>query len=131
MRIGLTKTQKTFWTTKPIRRGEIWLYNANPTLGDEISKIRPAIIVNNDEIGTLRLKVIVPITGWNPAFIDVPWMVRLNVSPENQLTKTSSADTFQIRSVAQQRLIRQLGLVDRGTMQLISQALAIVLNINE
>ena len=114
-----------------MRRGEIWLYNANPTLGDEISKIRPAIIVNNDEIGTLRLKVIVPITGWNPAFIDVPWMVRLNVSPENQLTKTSAADTFQIRSVAQQRLIRKLGFIDRGTMQLISQALAIVLNINE
>ena len=57
-----------------MRRGEIWPYNANPTLGDEISKIRPAIIVNNDEIGTLCLKVIVPITGWNPAFIDVPWM---------------------------------------------------------
>ena len=114
-----------------MRRGEIWLYNANPTLGDEISKIRPAIIVNNDEIGTLRLKIIVPITGWNQAFIDIPWMVRLDVSPENQLTKTSAADTFQIRSVAQQRLIRQLGFVDRGTMQLINQALAIVLNINE
>ena len=56
-------------------RGQIWLYNANPTLGDELSKIRPAIIVNNDEIGTLRLKVIVPITGWNEAFTEVPWIV--------------------------------------------------------
>ncbi len=112
-------------------RGEIWLYNANPTLGDEISKIRPAIIVNNDDIGTLRLKVIVPITGWNPVFTDVPWMVRLNTSPDNQLTKTSAADTFQIRSVSQERLIRKIGFLDCGTMQLISQALAIVLNIDE
>jgi mRNA interferase MazF len=114
-----------------MRRGEIWLYNANPTLGDEISKIRPAIIVNNDAIGTLRLKVIVPITGWNPAFTEVPWMVQLNPSPENQLIKSSAADTFQVRSVSQQRLIRQLGTIDRETMKLISQALAIVLSIAE
>jgi mRNA-degrading endonuclease toxin of MazEF toxin-antitoxin module len=33
-----------------MRRGEIWLYNANPTLGDEISKIRPAIIVRNEDL---------------------------------------------------------------------------------
>jgi mRNA interferase MazF len=112
-------------------RGEIWLYNANPTLGDEISKIRPAIIVNNNTIGTLRLKIIVPITGWNPAFAEVPWMVRLNPSTDNQLTKPSSADTFQVRSVSQQRLIRQIGCVDRETMKLISQALAIVLSIED
>ena len=113
-----------------MRRGEIWLYNANPTLGDELSKICPAIIVNSDEIGTLRLKVVVPITGWNNAFIEIPWMVRLAPSPENQLIKTSAADTFQVRSVSQQRLIRQLGSVDPTTMQSITQALAIVLKID-
>jgi mRNA interferase MazF len=113
-----------------MHRGEIWLYNANPTIGDELSKIRPAIIVNNDTIGTLRLKVVVPITGWNETFSEVPWMVRLNPTPENQLTKISSADTFQVRSVSQQRLIRQLGVVDRTTMAQISQALAVVLEIN-
>jgi mRNA interferase MazF len=114
-----------------MRRGEIWLYNANPTLGDEISKIRPAIIVNNDEIGTLRLKIIAPITGWNPAFTEVLWMVRLNPTPGNQLTNPSSADTFQVRSVSQQRLIRHIGSVDRETPKLISQALAIVLSIED
>ncbi|MCY7276535.1 MAG: type II toxin-antitoxin system PemK/MazF family toxin [Phormidesmis sp. CAN_BIN44] len=113
-----------------MRRGEIWLYNANPTLGDEISKIRPAIIVNNDNIGTLRLKIIVPITGWNEAFSEVPWMVRLDPSPQNQLTKTSAADTFQVRSVSQQRLVRQLGFADEAIMRSMSQALALVLNID-
>ena len=39
-----------------MRRGEIWLYNADPTVGDEISKTRPCIIVNNDDIGTFTLK---------------------------------------------------------------------------
>lgn len=45
-----------------MRRGQVWLYNSNPTVGDEIGKTRPAVIVNNDEIGTLQLKIIVPIT---------------------------------------------------------------------
>lgn len=45
-------------------RGQIWLYSADPSVGDEIGKTRPCIIVSNDDIGTLRLKVIVPITGW-------------------------------------------------------------------
>jgi mRNA interferase MazF len=117
--------------TKIMRRGQIWLYNANPTIGDEISKIRPAIIVNSDEIGTLRLKVIVPITGWSEVFAAVPWMVKLEPNYANQLSKPSAADTFQVRSVSQQRLIRQIGTIDDATMVLISHGLAIVLNITQ
>jgi mRNA interferase MazF len=60
----------------------------------------------------------------------VPWMVRLNPTPENQLTKISSADTFQVRSVSQQRLIKKIGTIDTTTMTSISQALAIVLSID-
>jgi mRNA interferase MazF len=124
-------TLKASMNTKIMRRGQIWLYNANPTIGDEISKIRPAIIVNSDEIGTLRLKVIVPITGWSEVFAAVPWMVKLEPNRENQLSKPSAADTFQVRSVSQQRLIRQIGTIDDATMALISHGLAIVLNITQ
>lgn len=45
-------------------RGEVWLINLDPTLGSEIKKTRPAVIVNDDAIGILPLKVIVPITDW-------------------------------------------------------------------
>ncbi|MBR8835413.1 MAG: type II toxin-antitoxin system PemK/MazF family toxin [Stigonema ocellatum SAG 48.90 = DSM 106950] len=113
-----------------MHRGEIWLFNSDPTVGDEIGKTRPAIIVNNDEIGTLRLKVVVPITAWNDAFAEVLWMVRLEPSTENGLSKTSAADTFQVRSISQQRLIRKLGILSDEQMQNISKALAVVLSIN-
>ncbi len=46
-----------------MRRGQIWLDSADLTVGDEIGKTRPCVIVSNDEIGVLRLKVVVPITG--------------------------------------------------------------------
>jgi mRNA interferase MazF len=113
-----------------MRRGQIWLYNANPTLGDEISKTRPCVIVNNDEIGTLRLKVIVPITSWNNAFSAAPWMVRLEPSAENGLSKLSAVDTFQVRSVSQQRLTRQIGTLAKDHMRSINTALAIVLDLS-
>lgn len=116
-------------STMIMRRGEIWLYNADPTVGDEISKTRPCIIVNNDDIGVLRLKVIVPITGWNEVFAQVPWMIHIEPTADNNLSKSSAADTFQIRSVSQQRLIKQVGTVSEGVMKEISNALAIVLNI--
>lgn len=114
-----------------MRRGEVWLVRLNPTVGDEIGKIRPVVIVSDDEVGRLKLKVIVPITGWNNAFSELYWMVRIDESAENGLAKLSAADTFQVRSVSQERFIQQLGRIDDVAMQEISSALAIVLNINE
>ncbi len=113
-----------------MRRGEIWVYTADPTVGDEIGKTRPAIIVSNNDIGVLRLKVVVPITGWNKIFAQVPWMVRIEPTVENSLSKLSAADTFQVRCVSQQRLIKQVGTLSDQTMKEISNALAIVLSIS-
>ncbi len=56
-------------------------------------------------------------------------MGKLEPTTKNRLSKLSTADTFQIRSVSQQRLIKQVGTLDDATMQEISQALAIVLKI--
>jgi hypothetical protein len=68
-----------------MHRGEIWLVNLNPTVGTEISKTRPCIIVNDDAIGVLPLKVIVPVTDWKDSFAVRPWMVKLEPSTENSL----------------------------------------------
>ncbi|OCQ91704.1 PemK family transcriptional regulator [Oscillatoriales cyanobacterium USR001] len=110
-------------------RGQIWLYRADPTVGDEIGKTRPCVIVSNDEIGVLRLKVIVPITGWNDVFAKIPWMVRIEPTLENGLSKLSVADAFQVRSVSEQRLIEQVGTVSEEIIQELGLALAVVLNI--
>jgi mRNA interferase MazF len=61
----------------------------------------------------------------------VPWLVRIEPDIDNGLSKTSVADTFQVRSISQQRLIKQLGLLPVTTMTEISQALARVLSIGE
>lgn len=45
-----------------MKQGDIWLINLDPTVGAEIKKTKPAIIVNDNAIGRLPLKIIVPLT---------------------------------------------------------------------
>jgi mRNA interferase MazF len=110
-----------------MQRGEIWLINLSPTLGAKMQKTRPAVIVNDDQVGILPLKVIVPITDWKDRYAQAPWMVRLELSPENGLSKTSTADTFQVRSVSEQRFVSRLGRLPPESMDAIGNALEIVL----
>lgn len=106
-----------------MKRGEIWLVNLDPTLGSELRKTRPAIIVSSDEVGRLPLKVIVPLTDWKDYYEQVPWMVRVEPTAQTQLSKRSAADCFQVRSVAQERLIRRIGQISEETLTKIVRGL--------
>ncbi|MBM4082717.1 MAG: type II toxin-antitoxin system PemK/MazF family toxin, partial [Planctomycetes bacterium] len=68
-------------------------------------------------------------TDWKDRYAVAPWMVRLEAEAGNGLDKTSAADAFQVRSVAQQRFVRQLGKLSVTAMQEISRALAVVLSL--
>jgi mRNA interferase MazF len=109
-----------------VRRGEVWLINLDPTVGAEIRKTRPAAIVNDDAIGILPLKVIVPLTEWKDRYSVAPWLVRVEPDAENGLEKSSAADAFQVRSVAHERFVRQLGTLSVTVMNQITRALAAV-----
>ncbi len=113
-----------------MRKGQIWLVRLDPTVGDEIGKTRPVVVVSDDEVGILRLKVIVPITAWNDLFFPLDWMVLLEPSGENGLAKVSAAEAFQVRSVSQQRFVRQLGTLSETIMEEIAEALTIVLDLD-
>ena len=47
-------------------RSEIWLVNLEPTVGAEIRKTRPVVVISSDAIGKLPIKLIAPITDWKP-----------------------------------------------------------------
>jgi mRNA interferase MazF len=109
-------------------QSEIWLVQLEPIIGNEIGKIRPAIIINNKAIGILKLKIVVPITSWNEAFSNIPWMVKIEPNSENCLKKISAADVFQIRSISTERLIKKIGNVSDLIMLEIIETLNIVVN---
>ena len=112
-----------------MNRSEIWSVNLDPTIGAEIRKTRPAIIVSDDGVGLLPLRIIVPLTDWKPHYGVAPWMVKLEPNTENNLSKPSSADCFQVRSVSQIRLVKKIGIVSSELMVAIELALRTVLKI--
>lgn len=111
-----------------MKQGEIWEVNLSPTVGAEIKKKRPAVIINDDAIGILPLKVIVPITEWKERFQGAVWLVRVEPDNENKLIKPSAIDTFQIRSVSTERLLRKTGSVSSTVLGEIKTAIKAVID---
>lgn len=114
-----------------MKRGEVWLVNLDPTIGAEIRKSRPAVIVSNDRLGKLPLRIIVPITAWDERFATADWHVKLQAGIGNGLAKDSSADTFQVRSVSEGRLVKKLGVLGTDEIGKIEEGLRIVLELGE
>lgn len=95
------------------QQNDIWLINLDPTLGSEIQKTRPAIIINDNSIGKLPLKVIVPITEWKDRYEIAPWLIKLNPDNQNHISKTSAIDYFQIRCVSEKRFVTKIGTINK------------------
>jgi mRNA interferase MazF len=112
-----------------MKQSEIWLINLDPTIGAEIKKIRPAIIVNDNSLGKLPLKIIVPLTDWKKRYEPAPWMVYLKPDTLNNLPKESAVDCFQIRSISDERFIRKIGRISSSNLDEIKDALSKVLTI--
>ena len=110
-----------------MRRGDVWLINLDPSIGAEIHKTRPAVIVSEDAIGILPLRMIVPLTDWKDRYDIAPWLIQITPDAKNGLTKPSAADSFQIRSVSQVRFVRRLGKLTADQMKQILEAIKLVI----
>ncbi len=93
---------------QPIR-GEIWQVDLEPSVGDEMGKVRPVVVVNTQNVGRLALRLVVPLTSWQPHFSHFRWFVLIPADAGNGLTTDSGADTFQTRCASLHRFIRCLG----------------------
>ncbi|WP_181884027.1 type II toxin-antitoxin system PemK/MazF family toxin [Cylindrospermopsis raciborskii] len=109
------------------KRGEIWLVNFDPTVGAEIKKVRPAVVISSDSVGKLPIKLIAPITDWKTYFSSNFWHVKIEPNSINRLNKDSAIDTLQLRGVDLQRFIRKLGSVSEITMLEIVASIATVI----
>ncbi len=110
-----------------MKHSEVWLVDFAPKIGQEIDKIRPAIIVNHDSIGTLQLKVVIPVTS--AVSTTAEWHVRLKSTAQNGLTKPSTADCFQIKSISNQRFLKRLGRLSEKEMNDVKLGLVKVLDL--
>jgi mRNA interferase MazF len=90
------------------RRGEMYWVNLDPTLGTEIAKTRPAVVVSNDVGNEFSARVIVaPITSQGTSRV-YPFEAFLPAG-EGGLAVDSKILLDQIRTVDKQRLGRRIG----------------------
>ncbi len=115
-------------TTRPVpKRGEVWTVNFDPTVGTEIRKTRPAVVISSDAVGKLPIKLIAPITDWKEYFNQNLWHIRLEPNVENGLSKLSAVDALQLRGLDVQRFIQKLGQLSDETRVEITIAIAAVI----
>lgn len=120
-----SQTQKV----NPPRRGEVYLCSFDPTIGHEITKTRPALIIQND-IGN-RYSPLTIVAAITSTLSPVPYPVEVVVTPNasNGLESSSSIRLDQIRTVDRKRLIKKFGAMDSGTMARVDEALKISLGL--
>lgn len=106
-------------------RGEVWRIRFDPSVGSEVQKTRPAVVVNVAAVGKLPRRIVVPITGWDPKWASVPWLVYLNAIARNGLDKDSAADCFQVKSVSTTRFVSRIGVLTADEIEQISAAVAL------
>lgn len=93
-----------------VKRGEIWLAALDPTIGSEISKTRPCLIVSPPQMHDyLRTVIVAAMTTANkPAAYRIPIVFR---------GKHGLVLLDQIRTIDKSRLIRRLGCATDKTLQ--------------
>ena len=114
-----------------ILRGEIYLVSFDPTIGHEIKKTRPALIVQND-IGN-RYSALTIVAAITSKFSSVAYPVEVTIEPTkiNGLNVASAIRLDQIRTVDRQRLVKRLGMVDSEIMIKVDLAIKISLGLVE
>jgi len=90
-------------------RGEVHLVRLDPTLGGEIQKTRPCVIVSPDELNAhLRTVIVAPMTTGGHAY---PWRIRCRFQ-----NRSGYVVLDQLRTVDRERLVKRLGVLSAATV---------------
>ena len=101
-----------------VNRFDVYLIELDPTIGSEIKKTRPCVIVSPNEMNYLKTVLIAPMTTKG---FHAPSRVELQFQD-----KTGLILLDQLRSVDKSRLIKKPGTVDAKTQKIISSTLVTI-----
>src|SRR5258707_11170512 len=111
------------------RRGEIYLTALDPTVGREIQKTRPALVIQNDVSNRWsEITIVAPITS-TVRFPLNPVHLLLPADRATGLSVTSVVLLSQIRAVDRMRLVKRLGMVESEALKEVDQAIQISLGL--
>jgi mRNA interferase MazF len=100
-----------------IKRFEVWLVNLEPTLGSEINKTRPCLVISPDVVNKhLNTVTVAAMTSTLK-----PYPTRVTCLFQKRRGQVA---LDQIRSVDKVRFIKKLGLIDRRTSEIVCDILS-------
>ncbi len=105
------------------RRGEVWWVRLDPTLGSEIAKTRPCVVLSGNIFNKLRRTVVVIPLSSSPAS-GAPLLVPVRCDGRDVVVVTD-----QIRAVAKQRLDQRLGELSSEDLKAVEQGAREVLEL--
>lgn len=111
------------------RYGTIWLVNFEPSIGTEIKKTRPALIISDSDFNQVRNKVtLLPITSKiSKKFMS--GMVIVTASSNNGLNHDSAIVTIEPNTFDKRRLLRYLGQLENEYLVKVKNQLSLYLNL--
>lgn len=110
------------------RRGELWWVALDPTVGSEIKKTRPCLVIGTDALSHLPVRIIVPLTTWRAKHAARPWCIPIDPDRSNGLKALSAADAVQVRCVSVHRFQERLGSVDPRVLTSVLAGVALCLH---
>jgi mRNA interferase MazF len=113
------------------RRGDIYLVRFDPTVGHEIQKTRPAVIIQNDVSNEHSPITIVAAVSSQFNSPPHPREVLVRKGGKTGLSQPSAVILNQLRSIDRRRLVKRLGSLDAVTMRGVDDALRISLGLVE
>ncbi len=111
-------------TSSNYRLGSVWLVCFDPSIGTEIRKTRPAVIISETAFNQRSKITVLPITSSNPSDRLRPVIVPLVPSVANGLSSNSFVLCVDPMTFDKRRLIQCLGQIEPNQLQEIQQILA-------
>lgn len=112
-----------------MKRGDIYSADLNPTMGSEINKKRPVIIISND-INNIHSDTITVIPLTSNIKKVFPFEVLIKASSNNSLTQDSKAQCHQVRSISKIRINgSSLGRISPAELRDLNNALKLHLDL--
>ncbi len=90
--------------------------------------VREVVILSSDALGSLPLKVVVPLTPWKDDYSAAPWMVRVPPVLHSGLDSPMAADALQVRSVSTSRLVKRLGELPEPFLVSMAEAVSLIMD---